>query len=136
MTCFAVYDTNVLLSAIPSGSDDASAVRIFDKITTGEIIPLVSPEMMAAYQAALDQPYYQNSFGSGKYLLDVIRRYGMLVDPSNREEMALIGFDLPFYEVVMKRRRESRYRIDPQLCRFPRRPHVITAGEMLELLEK
>ena len=42
MICYAVIDTNVLVSALLSSKDDTATVQVFCKVITGEIIPVYS----------------------------------------------------------------------------------------------
>ena len=46
MICYAVIDTNVLVSALLSSKDDAATVQIVGKLIAGEIIPLYSNEII------------------------------------------------------------------------------------------
>jgi predicted nucleic acid-binding protein len=45
MTCYAVIDTNILVSALLSSHDDAATVVVVGKLFSGEVIPLFSDEM-------------------------------------------------------------------------------------------
>lgn len=40
MICYAVIDTNVLVSALLSGNETAATVQIVGKLINGEIIPV------------------------------------------------------------------------------------------------
>jgi predicted nucleic acid-binding protein len=44
MTCYAVIDTNVLVSALLSSHDDAATVLVVGKLFSGEVIPLLTDE--------------------------------------------------------------------------------------------
>ena len=136
MTCFAVYDTNVLLSALPTNHDDAAAVGIIDRITTGEVIPLVSPEILEKYRQVLSDKRFSLPEQSVRNLLNVICKYALPVDPSASEDLALLNLGLPFYQVVMRRRDNGEYLIQESLKKIPRRPDVVTAREMLDLLDQ
>ena len=50
MICYAVIDTNVLVSALLSSKDDAVTVQIVGKLIAGEIIPLYSNEITNEYR--------------------------------------------------------------------------------------
>jgi len=43
--------------------------------------------------------------------------------------------DLPFYEVVLEKRDDDAYLVTGNLRHFPREPFIVTAREMLELLD-
>ena len=136
MTCFVVYDTNVLLSALPTNHDDAAAVGIIDRITTGEIIPLLSPEILEKYRQVLHDKRYNLPEQSVRNLLNVICKYALPVNPAASEDLALLNLGLPFYQVVMRRRENGTYPIQDSLKKIPRRPDVVTAREMLDLLDR
>ena len=74
--CYAVIDTNVLVSALLSNHADAA---------TGKILPDMK--------------------------------------------------DLPFYEVVMEKREENAYLVTGNLKHFPSEPFIVTARQMLDILD-
>ena len=49
MKCYAVVDTNVLVSALLSSHVDAATVQVVSKLFSGEIMPLYSNEIMEEY---------------------------------------------------------------------------------------
>ena len=42
MTCYAVIDTNVLVSSLLSKKDDSATVQVLGKVIIGEVIPVFS----------------------------------------------------------------------------------------------
>ena len=44
--------------------------------------------------------------------------------------------DLPFYEVVMEKREDDAYLVTGNLKHFPVKPFIITARQMLEILDR
>lgn len=57
MICYAVIDTNVLVSALLSGKDDAATVQVFSKVITGEIIPVYSNVITKEYREVLSRKH-------------------------------------------------------------------------------
>ena len=53
MICYAVIDTNVLVSALVSGNDDAAIVQLLGRLISGEITPVYSREIMTEYVKCL-----------------------------------------------------------------------------------
>jgi len=53
MICYAVIDTNVLVSALLSSHSDAATVQIIGRMINGEIIPVYSYEIMREYKEVL-----------------------------------------------------------------------------------
>ena len=61
MKCYAVIDTNVLVSALLSSHNDAATVQVVDKIFSEEIVPLYSTEIIAEYNAVLHRKKFKFS---------------------------------------------------------------------------
>jgi predicted nucleic acid-binding protein len=53
MVCYAVIDTNVLISSLLSSHDDAATVLTVGKLFSGEVIPVYSNEIMNEYKEVL-----------------------------------------------------------------------------------
>lgn len=53
MICYAVIDTNVLVSALLSSHPDAATVQVVEKLFSGEFISLFSEEIMNEYHEVL-----------------------------------------------------------------------------------
>ena len=53
MICYAVIDTNVLVSALLSSKDDAATVQVLGKMLNGEIIPVYSNVITKEYREVL-----------------------------------------------------------------------------------
>ena len=53
MTCYAVIDTNVLVSALLSSHADTATVQVLGRLIDGEIIPVYSSEIMQEYHKVL-----------------------------------------------------------------------------------
>lgn len=53
MTCYAVIDTNVLVSALLSSHTDSATVKVVEKIFTSEVIPVFSKEILSEYHEVL-----------------------------------------------------------------------------------
>ena len=49
MICYAVIDTNVLVSALLSSKDDTATVQVIGKMIIGEIIPIYSKAIKKEY---------------------------------------------------------------------------------------
>lgn len=50
MSCYAIIDTNVLVSALLSSSVDAATVQVVTRMVAGEIIPVYSSTIMSEYR--------------------------------------------------------------------------------------
>jgi putative PIN family toxin of toxin-antitoxin system len=67
MTCYAVIDTNVLVSALLSSHDDAATVLVVGKLFSGEVIPLFSDEILKEYNDVLRRKKFR--FSDDAYLV-------------------------------------------------------------------
>ena len=136
MTCYAVIDTNVLVSALLSSSDDAATVRVLEMVFSGEIIPVYSSSITKEYGEVLYRNKFGFSEGMVEYLLSAIEKYGMMVTPSPSGMILPDMKDLPFYEVVLEKREDSAYLVTGNIKHFPREPFIVTPRELLEALGK
>ena len=53
MICYAVIDTNVLVSAMLSSKEDAATVQVVSRMLRGEIIPIYSNAITEEYRNVL-----------------------------------------------------------------------------------
>lgn len=70
------------------------------------------------------------------YLLSAIEHFGIQVDPNPSGTILPDMKDLPFYEVVMEKRDDNAYLVTGNIKHFPKEPFIVTARELLEILEK
>lgn len=134
MNCYAVIDTNVLVSALLSSHVDATTVKIIEKLFAGEFIALFSDEIMDEYSEVLRRDKFGFSEESIDTLLDVIRKYGERVIPSPTGEKLVDINDLPFYEVVMEKQEDDAYLVTGNMKHFPKKPFIVTANEFLKII--
>ncbi|NME44976.1 PIN domain-containing protein [Faecalicoccus pleomorphus] len=65
MTCYAVIDTNVLVSALLSSHTDSATVKVVEKIFTSEVILVFSKEILSTWPTneklldMKDLPFYE-----------------------------------------------------------------------------
>jgi putative PIN family toxin of toxin-antitoxin system len=134
MTTIAVFDTNVLISSLLTRHEDAATVQVVMKLFTGEIIPLYSEAIMSEYMNVLHRKKFSFSENTIDKLINVIQKYGIKVRPTPSGEMLSDMKDLPFYEVVLEKQDASAYLITGNTKHFPKKPFIVTANEMLEIL--
>jgi putative PIN family toxin of toxin-antitoxin system len=134
MTCYAVIDTNVLVSALLSSHDDAATVLVVGKLFSGEVIPIFSDEIMKEYNQVLRRKKFHFSEDAVRMLLQTIEKYGERVIPTPTGELLPDIKDLPFYEVVVEKQEENAYLVTGNMKHFPVRPFIVTAKEFLDIL--
>ena len=53
MKCYAVIDTNVLVSALLSKKSDSATVQVMEAVFEGKLIPLYHRDIIAEYNEVL-----------------------------------------------------------------------------------
>jgi putative PIN family toxin of toxin-antitoxin system len=134
MTCHAVIDTNVLVSALLSSHNDAATVLVVGKIFSGEVIPLFSDEIIKEYNEVLRRKKFHFSEGAVSMLLQTIEKYGERIVPTPTSELLPDIKDLPFYEVVVEKQEDNAYLVTGNMKHFPTKPFIVTAKEFLDIL--
>jgi len=132
--CYAVIDTNVLVSALLSSHDDAATVQVVGKLFSGEVIPLLSKEILREYAEVLRRKKFGFSEETVSSLIYVIKKYGEMLAPTPTGEILPDMKDLPFYEVVLEKGEEEAYLVTGNLKHFPIKPFIVTAREFLDIL--
>ena len=135
MGCYAVIDTNVLVSALLSSNEDAATVQVVARMLTGDITPVYSGAIMAEYRQVLKRRKFGFSQGVVNELLLSMTRFGLLVEPTPSGVVLPDMKDLPFYEVVLEKRDEDAYLVTGNTRHFPKAPFVVTARQLLNILE-
>ena len=57
----AVFDTNVLVSALLTSKSDAATVQVLEAIMNGQIIPLYNEDIISEYEIVLNRPTFRFS---------------------------------------------------------------------------
>ena len=135
MTCYAVIDTNVLVSALLSKYGDAATVQLVGRLLIGEIVPVYSREIIKEYREVLGRKKFQFDPDMLRYIILTIEKYGILVEPSATGMILPDMKDLPFYEVVMEKREDNAYLVTGNLKHFPTKPFIVTSRQMLNILD-
>ena len=134
MICYAVIDTNVLVSALLSSKDDTATVQVLGKVITGEIIPVYSNVITKEYREVLSRKKCGFSGDLIEYLMSAVEKYGILVDPSPSGITLPDMKDVPFYEVVLEKRDDNAYLVTGNIKHFPKEPFIVTPRELLDIL--
>ena len=136
MICYAVIDTNVLVSALLSSHSNAATVQVVSRLFSGEIVPLFSPAILTEYREVLHRKKFHFSEDMISTLLNTIDKYGVCIEPAPSGEILPDMKDLPFYEVVLEKQSEDAYLVTGNMKHFPVKPFIVTANEMLEILQQ
>ena len=136
MKCCAVIDTNVLVSALLSSNEEAATVQVAERLLSGEILPLYSDSILSEYSEVLQRKKYGFSSDAVNTVLSAIEKFGLLVEPSPSGEILPDMKDLPFYEVVLEKQEDHAYLVTGNLKHFPKKPFIVTARQLLDILEQ
>lgn len=136
MICYAIIDTNVLVSALLSSKEDAATVQIIGKVIIGEIVPVYSNLITKEYREVLSRKRFGFSGDVINYLLSAIETYGILIDPAPSGVILPDMKDLPFYEVVLEKRNDETYLVTGNIKHFPKEPFIVTPRELLDILQR
>lgn len=135
MICYAVIDTNVLVSALVSNNANAATVQVLGRVIGGEITPVYSIEIMDEYREVLGRRKFKLEPSLISYILSAIEKFGIMVEPSSTGMVLPDMKDLPFYEVVMEEHDDNAYLVTGNLKHFPTEPFIVTPRQMLDILD-
>ena len=133
MKYFAVIDTNVLVSAFLSPKNDSATVQVIEKVLKREITILYSDEILNEYTDVLNRKKFNFSKSTVDYLIDAIKTFGILKNPSDAEIILPDIKDVPFYKIILEY--EEGYLVTGNIKHFPKSSRIITAREMINLIE-
>ena len=136
MRCYAVIDTNVLVSSLLSKNELSATSQVVIRMIKGEIIPVYSSKIFAEYSEVLTRKKFKFPLDQVVSLLNIIEKYGILTEPSPTGVVLPDIKDLPFYEVVMEKRSDDAYLVTGNQKHFPVEPFIITARQMIDILDE
>lgn len=136
MNCYAVVDTNVIVSALLSKKNDSATVRVVSAMLSGEIIPLYHQNILAEYNEVLRREKFHLQEETVRKVLDRIEQTGVEVFPQPTGEILADMTDLIFYEVVMEKRDDDAYLVTGNQKHYPVRDFIVTPAEMMRILEE
>lgn len=129
----AVIDTNVLVSALLSPKNDSATVQVIEKVLKREITIFYSDEILNEYTDVLNRKKFNFSKATVDYLIDAIKTFGILKNPSDSEIILPDMKDVPFYKIIVED--EESYLVTGNIKHFPKSSRIITAREMINLIE-
>lgn len=104
MICYAVIDTNVLVSALLSSKSDTATVQVLVKVIMGEIIPVYNKVIIKEYREVLSRKKFGFSGETIGYLLSAIEKYGILIDHAPSGITLPDMKDISFYEAALEKK--------------------------------
>lgn len=129
---YAVFDTNVLVSALITHNVNASTVKVVEAIGNGKVIPLYNDEIVAEYDEVLSREKFGLLKSKVKRLIETLKNKGIDSERVASGEAFPDVSDAVFYEVALSK--ENAYLVTGNLKHFPSTPIVVTPAEMIEIL--
>ena len=135
MTCFAVLDTNVLVSALLKNG--SVPWQVAEEALRGDIIPVVNDEILAEYESVLNRPKFNFEKRTINIFLNDLKERAVYVEAGNIEDVIPDLKDVVFYAVLMEKRKvDDAYLVTGNLKHYPVRTFVVTPKEMLDILHE
>lgn len=136
MRCYAVVDTNVIVSALIAKNPDSPPRQVFRAMVSGDIIPLYHSDILDEYEEVLGRKKFHLKKETIQTVLEAIRQFGVEVMPRPTGEILIDMDDLVFYEVAMEKCDDDAYLVTGNQKHYPVRDFIVTPAEMLEILRK
>ena len=130
---YAVIDTNVFVSALITHSSNASTARVLENLLLHRIIPLYNDDIIKEYDEVLHRAKFKLSEEQISTVIEHVKENG--IDSSRFPYAGEMPDedDRVFYEVCLSK--EDSFLVTGNLKHFPKEPQVITAAEMMEILD-
>lgn len=135
MACYAVIDTNVLVSALISKNPSSPTVKVIEAILDGRIIPLYHVDIIAEYATVLHRKKFNLQAETISTFLKIFTQFGLEVFPQATGEILVDQDDLVFYEVAMEKQQDRAYLVTGNQKHYPVRPFIVSPLEMIVILE-
>ena len=89
MQCYAVVDTNVIVSAVIAKNPDSPLRQVFRAMLSGDIIPLYHPDILAEYKEVLSRKKFHLKEETIQMVLEAVRQFGVEVMPRSTGEILM-----------------------------------------------
>ncbi len=132
-TFYAVFDTNVLVSALMSKRADSPTVLLLDYVLDGRIVLLYNEDIIREYKEVLHRSKFDFSEDSIHDLIELVKT-GLFLDPTESGETFPDIDDRVFYEVALSK--EDGYVVTGNTKHFPKSPIIVTPAEMMQIVQE
>lgn len=132
MKYFAVFDTNVLVSAMITHNSDSATVKVLEQVVKGLIVPLFNDEILLEYQEVLHRDKFNLREDDILNMLDLLIDNGCWAGRRTTDFPYPDADDIVFFEVAMSK--EGTFLVTGNTKHFPKVPTVVTPAEMLEIM--
>lgn len=134
MKYYAVFDTNVLVSAMITSNSDSPTVKVLEMVASGHIISLYNHEIITEYAEVLHRNKFNLRENDIANMLEMLVEQGISSHRVATSEQFVDVDDVVFYEIAFSK--DGAYLVTGNTKHFPKTPIVVTPTEMLEIIEK
>ena len=135
MKCYAVIDTNVLVSALLRW--DSVPGQVVQQTYAHEIIPVFNDSILQEYEEVLSRKKFHFPTDTVDFLISRLKSIGV-----NLATVETLVGDFPdpkdvvFFEVAMeKNKTDETFLVTGNQKHFPQHPKVVSPAEMLRILD-
>ena len=128
---YAVFDTNVLVSALLSRNTASPTVALLDHILDRTIVPIYNEEILNEYNEVLHRAKFSFATERIESVIAAIRS-GIAADRAPASWNFPDEEDIAFYEVALSV--DESYLITGNIRHFPPVNKVVTPAEMLKIV--
>ncbi|MBP3213925.1 MAG: putative toxin-antitoxin system toxin component, PIN family [Bacteroidaceae bacterium] len=129
---YAVFDTNVLVSALMSARLESPTVQLLDLVIDQRIVLLYDDTILAEYDEVLHREKFHFAEERIQAVLDLVKT-GLQLTPTESSESFPDSDDRVFYEVALSK--DGSYVVTGNLRHFPRKPIVVSPADMIKIVD-
>ena len=134
MKVYAVFDTNIIVSALISRRSDTAVVLALETLLAGEVIPLYNDEILKEYEDVLHREKFHLPESFIAATINQIKKDDIASERIHSDESFPDPSDVVFYEVALSK--EDSFLVTGNIRHFPKNPIVVTPAEFLKLIGK
>lgn len=129
---YAVFDTNVLVSALMSARQESPTVLLLDYVLDERIVLLYNDDILNEYDEVLHREKFHFSEERIQSVLALVQT-GLRLDPTTSDEDFPDADDRVFYEVALSK--DGSYVVTGNLRHFPRKAIVVSPADMIHIID-
>ena len=130
---YAIIDTNIIVSSFITKNPSSSTRRVINSMLSGKIKPLYNDDILTEYYDVLSRSKFHLNEVRINELLYFIKQNGIDSSRFPYDGELPDEDDRVFYEVCLSKK--DSFLVTGNLKHFPKEPQVITAAEMMEILD-
>ena len=130
---YAVIDTNILVSALITHNSNASTVKVLESLFLQRFIPLYNEDIIIEYEDVLHRRKFKLTEDQIRLVIDCVKQNGIDSERISYDGNMPDEDDRVFYEGALSE--EDSFLVTGNLKHFPKTPKVITAAQMMEILD-